>query len=388
MNRSVSGRAARVRACLIVAAGVGLLGLAGCSRKMGTSEASASSETPLVTVRARSIEACVFQDAVVANGTWRASAEVAIAATCAGVLDSLGVQAGDRVAAGQTFGWIETRESRATLRGADLMLQAAQGESSRAEASRALALARRERVRVPLIAPRSGRIIHVDTGAGAEVAESESILAILPDGAAVFEARIEPSDAGRIRQGQEAWIVAQESSKRSARVSRILPTAGEGDQMILAWLAADSARTSPRIGEFGTATIVVGAPDRAVAVPDSSIVEDDLTGRTSVAVVETFAAPAGSAGVASGGRAEETTSTAESGAAKAGEATPGARPEGRSESAAPEPGVERAIWTPVTLGRAAGSWRKLLSPALAPGTLVIVEGQRGLPDSTRVQIAP
>jgi hypothetical protein len=47
-----------------------------------------------------------------------------------------------------------------------------------------------------------------------------------------------------------------------------------------------------------------------------------------------------------------------------------------------------AVWTPVRLGAAAGGWHELLAPAPRPGTRVIVEGQRGLPDSTRVRVAP
>ena len=47
-----------------------------------------------------------------------------------------------------------------------------------------------------------------------------------------------------------------------------------------------------------------------------------------------------------------------------------------------------AIWTVVQLGLAADGWHELLGPALPPGTGVIVDGQRGLPDSIRVRVRP
>ncbi|HVN75301.1 MAG TPA: ABC transporter substrate-binding protein, partial [Thermoanaerobaculaceae bacterium] len=75
-----------------------------------------------------------------------------------------------------------------------------------------------------------------------------------------------------------------------------------------------------------------GEARRALAVPDSAVVEDDLTGETRVARVER--------------------------------------------------GV--AVWTPVTLGLAEGGWHELRAPALAAGTVVVVSGQHGLPDSTHV----
>ena len=45
-----------------------------------------------------------------------------------------------------------------------------------------------------------------------------------------------------------------------------------------------------------------------------------------------------------------------------------------------------AVWTNVTLGAAQEGAHELLAPALKPGTAVVVRGQRGLRDSTRVRI--
>ena len=55
---------------------------------------------------------------------------------------------------GATVAWLESRESAAALQGARLMLEQAHDEASRAEARRALALARRDLVRLPVLAKR------------------------------------------------------------------------------------------------------------------------------------------------------------------------------------------------------------------------------------------
>jgi hypothetical protein len=137
-----------------------------------------------------------------------------------------------------------------------------------------------------------------------------------------------------VRAGQAAMVTAPGTPARPARVQRLLPAASAADQAVLAWLAPLEPAGAPGLGRFGEAGIVVGAPRTAMAVPDSAVVEDDLTGERRVAVV-------GADG--------------------------------------------RARWTAVTLGTAAAGWHELLRPALPAGTRVIVEGQHGLPDSTRVR---
>src|SRR5205823_13281685 len=91
------------------------------------------------------------------------------------------------------------------------------------------------------------------------------------------------------------------------------------------------------LGRFGTAAIEAGAAHHAVVVPDSALVEDDLTGEGRVARVA-------------------------------------------SDSI--------AIWTTVPVGAAQEGSHALPVPALPPGPAVLVRGQRGLPDSARVRIEP
>ena len=309
---------------------------AGC----GSHDASDESGDPagaVVRVRVRPVEMRRFADAITVSGQWRSSGDVVIAAPFAATLESLTPRPGDSVTQGETVGWLVTRESKAALRGAELLGQQARTPAERDEAARALALARRDLVRVPLIAPRSGIVTRRALEDGAEAAEGAELLTLTPRAALVCEAHVPATDAARLRTGQSAELREDGGAVRRALVQRVLPSASPTDQSTLVWLAPAERGPAPALDRFVTATLFLGAPHDAAAVPDSAIVEDDLTGVTRVATVSRDSI---------------------------------------------------AVWTTVSLGVHADGWRELLKPALAPGTRVIVSGQHGLPDSTRVSPAP
>ncbi|HEY3215471.1 MAG TPA: HlyD family efflux transporter periplasmic adaptor subunit [Candidatus Eisenbacteria bacterium] len=286
-------------------------------------------------MRTRPLELRRFDDVVVAQGQWRSSGDLPVAAPFAAVVESLGPRVGDRVRSGERIGWLVTRESRAALRGAEVLTLQARDPASREEAARALELARRDLVRVPILAPATGVVTRRAVEPGGDVGESGEILVLIPSGALVFEAHVPAREAARLKPGQRATIAEPNRPPQVARLQRLLPVASAGDQTTLAWLVPIGNGVPPTLDRFGSATLVVGAPRRAVAAPDSAVVEDDVTGATRIAVV-----------TAAG----------------------------------------QAVWIPVTLGATVAGWREIRAPALAAGTPVIVEGQHGLPDSTAVTI--
>ena len=291
----------------------------------------------LVRVSVRQVEVRRFVDAITVNGQWRSSGDVVIAAPFAATVESIGPRAGDAVTRGERLGWLVTRESKAALRGAELLEKQARSPAERDEARRALELARRDLVRVPLVAPRSGTVTRRAIEDGAEAAEGAELLTLMPRAALVCEVHVPAAGAGRLRTGQPAELREEGGSVRTATVQRVLPSASPSDQTTLVWLAPAERGPAPALDRFVVATIVLGPTHDAPAVPDSAVVEDDLTATKRVAVV------------------------------------------GRDSV---------AIWTPVSLGAEAPGWHELLKPALPPGTRVIVVGQHGLPDSTRVGFAP
>ena len=308
--------------------------VAGCSGHAASQEDDAPAA--VVPVRTAQVEERSFADAVEAPGQWRSSGDVSLPAPFAAVVESLEPRLGDHVAAGDTVGMLVTRESRAALRGAELLLREAHDPAARAEAERAAALAKRDLVRVPLVAPRAGVVTKRDIEPGAEVGDGAEVLAITPGENIVFEARLPAAATQLVHAGQVAMVRAAGEPDREVRVTRVLPAASASDQATLVWLAPRSGGT-PLLDRFGTAVMTTSSARRSAAVPAAAVVENDLDGSARVVVVG----------------ADST-----------------------------------ATWTPVTLGATVDGWRELVGGTLSAGALVVVEGQRGLPDRTRVKPQP
>jgi len=290
---------------------------------------------PVVPVRVAHAEWRTLRDEVVAPGRWRTTNELVVAAPFGAYVETLTVEPGDAVEPGRTLGVLVTHESRAAVLGAEQLVAAANDAASRDEAARALRQARHDLVRVPLVASASGIVIRRAGSRGAEVAEGAELVALAPRHALVFEAHVPARDAARVQAGQSAVIDMEGAPAVTATVTRRLPQSDAADQSALLWLSPASLAPAGAIDRFGTARIVVGAARRVVAVPDSSLVEDDLTGQVRLAVIS-----------------RDTL----------------------------------AVWTAVKLGAGSAGWRELLPPAPSAGTAVVVSGQRGLPDSTHVRV--
>ena len=306
---------------------------AGCARRAEESDDD-SDVRALVPVRTAVVEERDFADLIEAPGQWRSSGDVALPAPFAAVIESLGPRPGDRVAAGDTLGTVLTRQSRDALRGAELLASEAHDPAARTEAERALALARRDDRDTHEVAPRAGVVTRRGAEPGAEVADGAEVLAITPPEGIVFEARLPAAAARQVHPGEAAIVRTIGEPDRPAHVMRVLPAASATDQATLVWLSAHGAGGTPLIDRFGTATFTSDRTRRSPAVPAAAVVESDLDGSTRVVVV-------------------------------------------KADSV--------ATWTPVKLGASIAGWRELQGGTPVPGTPVVVEGQRGLPDGTHVK---
>jgi len=317
----------------VLVAVVALALLPGCG---GKSDAPEKAPDPQVEVGVATVGRREFKDVVEAPGRWKGGGEVLLRAPAAGNLESLGPRVGDAVTTGQAVGEVVTRDSRAALEGARTLVQEATNDSARAEARRAVRLAERDIVRLRLKAPASGVVVRRSSEPGALVDDGAELLALVPRGGRVFEAHVPAPLVGRVRAGQEAQVLDVAGAPREARVKLILPAVDSTDQAALVWLTPTAVDPEPALDRFAKSRIVVGRPRRALAVPDSALVEDDVTGEKRIAVVG---------------------------------------------------GDGRAAWMRVTIGADEGGWAELLAPALADTTRVVVRGKRGLPEHARLSVA-
>jgi len=311
------------------------LAAAGCGHR-GAGEED-STQHPVVPVGIQRIVERNVRGLVTTQGQWRVSDSLTVAAPFRAYVEGIRPRVGDHVSKGDHIGTLVTYESRAAIRGAEILIRQARGDAERQEAERALRLAERDEVRVPLVATVTGTVLRRSAEPGSEVAESAELLSVVPEGAVVFEAHVPRAEAARVELGARASIALEGGGAVETKVQRKLPQTNEADQSALFWLAPTVREPFGVLGRFGTASIETGAEHRAVLVPDSALVEDDLTGQIRLARV-----------------------------------VPG----------------NVAVWTTVQLGPGEEGQHELLAPALPAGTPVIVRGQRGLPDSTRVQVEP
>ena len=336
-------RHARRRAALAVLALVVLSGAVACSRGGGdatTRDAARSTSRPVAPtatpVRVDTVRIASLEVAVTAPGRTEALHQDRVRAPFESRLVSLPVTDGDRVARGQVMAVVVSKNSEAALAGAEQMLATARTAVDSADAQRAVAIAQRNLVRQPLHAPTAGVVMSHGAEEGDYVSDGEVLVTIAEAGAVYFNAQVTQTDLSTVRAGERATIAmpAAGAALVGAVVHGILPTASSQTLSAPVRLDFSPARPDLSVGLFGTARIVVGRRPNAVIVPAAAVLRDDVSGVTRVAL--------DSAG--------------------------------------------RAHWVEVQTGVREGDHVEIVSPRLAPGQVVITDGQVGLPEGAPVQV--
>lgn len=316
--------------------------LAGCGRRGGGDTASSPAASPAVPeatpVTVAKVERRTLHRTVTASGRTIALVEQKIRAPFDGTVDELDVVVGDHVTAGQQVGSIVSRESEAALRGAREMLRQADGAAARADAERAVELARRNLVAAPLEASASGVVVVRDASAGDRVAQNQELLTLSAADSIVFRAEIAQSDLPDLRSGERVRIdLTGRDQVASGVVRGILAGAETSD--VTAPYRIDFAPPLDGLwpGLFGHARISVEEHRDVPAVPAEAVLTDDVSGVSRLGLVT---------------------------------------------------GEARVHWVEVETGLTDGGWAEILTPRLDPGSRVVVSGQVGLPEGARVMARP
>ncbi len=330
----MNGRCPRgwlVIAFVVAAAGCGTQGGGGADRQQATVPADTNAATPVRIAVAR-LDTLRVQ--VTAPGQTNVLREEHVRAPFSGVLTSLRVTDGDRVRAGEVIGTIVSLNSEAALDGARAMLASARTAVDSADARRALSLAQANQIARTITAPEAGVVLAHSASPGDRLAEGDDVVRLAAENSAIFIANVAQSDAVGVRAGQPVTIRLAASAKTiHGAVHGVLPAASSTAFTVPVRIDLGRAMPVPSVGLFGTATITIGRQAGVLAVPTAAVLTDDITGVSRVAAVHD----------------------------------------------------SRARWILVTKGVEDDGKIAVTGTGLAPGDTVIVQGQVGLPDSTRVQ---
>lgn len=302
--------------------------------------ATASGETPTeaTQVTVAPLRRVDLAETVTAPGETVALVAQKLRAPYSGSVTRLNAVVGQRVERGEILGTIVARDSEAALEGAEQMQADARTASERADAKRALELARRSLISSPLVATARGVITAVSTAEGDRVSDNQDILTIVASQSVQFQASVAQSDLARIRSGQKALVkLSGNEAPISGHVKGLLGAADVGTLTAPLRIDFDQAPRWIAPGLFGTAEIEIQSHDQVIAAPQAAVLRDDLNGTQRLALVS------------------------------------------------PQHQVH---WVEVQTGLAEGDEVEILSPELTAGQAVIVSGQIGLPEGAPVQERP
>jgi Cu(I)/Ag(I) efflux system membrane fusion protein len=290
-----------------------------------------------VPVKVAAVERAGLDVIVRAPGHTEALRQDRMRAPFAARLVSLRVTDGDRVSAGQPIAELVAKSSEAALQGARSLLETAGTAQDSADARRALAIAEQNVVRQPLTSPAAGVVLSHAAETGDYVDEGEVLATIAEEGGVYFGADVPQGDLAGIRPGQEATIeMPATGGAVGAVVHGVLPAASSQNLSAPVRLDFTPPRPELTVGLFGTARIVIGRHEDAQVVPAGAVLRDDVTGASSVALIENG----------------------------------------------------KAHWVKVETGIREGDRVEILQPPLPPGGQVVTEGLVGLPEGAAVRVEP
>jgi RND family efflux transporter MFP subunit len=312
---------------------------AGCHKgadpeKPPAGEDTAAKAPVAVPVRVAAVSRAPLSRVVSAPGQTSALAQQKVRAPFAGTLLELAVTDGDEVRKGQSVGLIVSRDSAAALEGAREMERAARTAEEKADAARALELAQRNLVRVPIHAEANGVVLSHAAAAGDRVSEDQELLTVAERESLAFVAGVAQNDLSAVRPGQSVSVeLAGRPRAVAGVVHDVLPSANAAD--FTAPVRIDFRELPPKmgLGLFGTARITVESRD-AITVPDAAILRDDVSGVARVALVKDG----------------------------------------------------KAHWVDVVTGLRGAAGTEIVSPALTTSDRIVVSGQVGLPEGASVTI--
>lgn len=254
--------------------------MAGCNRQ----ESSDSSPPVTVEVRTATVQRSQIEETVEATGTTVIQRDVQLRSSINGILVDFKYFNGDKIPKGTIIARIRSKEAEAALQGAEVLLHSAQTDPQRDEAQKALALAERSSNTIAVTAPFDGILSNKQKNEMEVISEGEQVATLVDPGSIVFAADVPSALLNRIRIGQRAHIRFTGLQPLQGTVDRIEPLVNSNDQAGRVKILLAPSAEILKGSLFGEVSIVTGEKRDAFLVPKAALLVDDENNITSVMV--------------------------------------------------------------------------------------------------------
>ncbi|MFI5253075.1 MAG: efflux RND transporter periplasmic adaptor subunit [Bacteroidota bacterium] len=306
----------------------------GCKKPAEQDEKSPSIT---VDVKVAAITSGSLDETVMASGSTTNQRESQLRSPINGVITKFQFFNGDTVRKGETVATIQTRESQASIQGAEKLLRSAATPSQRDEAEKALALTRESANTALVTAPFTGILNNKLKNEMELAAEDEPIASLIDPRSLVFIADVPSQSLASIKKDQHAVIrfPMHPGKVFQGTVNRIEPLLNPTEQTAHVQITFSEPNVNLQRSLFGDATFIIGRKSGILLAPVAALLRNDENNTTSVMVV------------------------------------------GKDS-------ISHKI--DIRVGIRQDSVVQVIAKELSEGDRVIVQGHYGLPDSTRVRI--
>jgi multidrug efflux pump subunit AcrA (membrane-fusion protein) len=256
----------------------------GCGKKAASEdEAGGEHAKATVAVKSASVRKGDMEIVVRATGRVDALRKQKLFSPVAGRVTSLTALEGVTVQSGDVLAVIQTKESQASILGAESLLRSAKTDEQKAEAQRALEYAKSSENSVSVRASANGVVSTRSISEGELVAENAELFTIIDLSTLMFIADVPARDLPSLALGQQCSILLQALSGKplSAKVEAINPQSDAMSQTVkvrLKLLQDDPAkRRLLKTDMIGEVTITTGMLKGVFIVPKSALLRNDET---------------------------------------------------------------------------------------------------------------
>jgi multidrug efflux pump subunit AcrA (membrane-fusion protein) len=315
------------------------VGLGGCSNNNSGSNnpMGQDSSNVVVSVKVDSIRKETLDVIVNAYGITSARQVYKVISPVTGVITKFNYYSGDNVPTGETIATVIPKESYSAIKGAETMLNDAINERQKSEAERTLKLAEENSNQIKITAPFTGVLVDRIKNENEVVNEGELIASIINKSSIYFIAQVPADSINRIITGQRVVLTFPtiRGKKFEGTVKNIEPRVNMQSQTFPVHVKISNSPQLLADSLFGEAAIIIGKHRDVFVAPQKAVIHNEEKDTYSVTLIN---------------------------------------PDSIAYTVNVTPGIRRESVVEIHSGK------------IKAGMPVIIEGNYGLPDSTRVSV--